>query len=205
MSGQGSGHKGGQQNHQSQKPLRLLRPSNQAGVPAHAAASTATEPLEDLQGINHEFFKTNGSKDQGLAREHPRWPDILVVDLLVLRKLLGLELIDFPDLIRSHDEFRNVQLRKRQMNSSKLPLGYHFLTKKDAMILALAVSRDPISTGPCNECGGDAHEPSVPLLLECRSVPNINGRACGNCELHNHRRECSFCELCFPTPSHADY
>jgi len=69
MSGQGSGHKGGQQNHQSQKPLRPLKPSNQAGVPAHAAASTATEPLEDLQGINHGFFKTNGSKNQGLARD----------------------------------------------------------------------------------------------------------------------------------------
>jgi hypothetical protein len=214
MSGQGSGHRGGQQHHLSQQPHHApgsstqAGPSNQAGAPTHPTGFAASDPrLNDLVGINHAFFHVaNGFKNQALARAHPRWPDILVVNLFVLRNLLGLDLIDFPgliefpDLLHSHDEFQNIQLR--QMNTAQ---HYHFHTKQDAMILALAVSRNTTVLGPCNHCQDHAHGPSNPFFFECRSQTSIFGGACGNCELHKMRKECSYCELYFQIPSHADY
>ncbi|PMD20192.1 hypothetical protein NA56DRAFT_705004 [Hyaloscypha hepaticicola] len=173
-------------NHQNSPSIN---PDHQPGSSIHAA-----DPFKRCKDFwSHDFaslYGGNGARDQVLARADDRLPDILVVNLFVLRYLLGIKLINFPDLIHTREKFRAVQLH--HMNYRNTPsLHYQFHTKEHAIALALAVSNTTL-LGPCNHCQDLFHEPSIPDLLPCRRLPNFMGQACGNCGLHNRIRECSF-------------
>jgi hypothetical protein len=166
MWGQGSGHGGGQQHHHSQQPHYPPGPSSQAG------------PSRD------------GGDGPALARVHDKWPDILVVNLSVLRQLLGADLVRFRELL-NEIQFREVKLRALD-RSEPFQRVKQSCTKEHGLILALAIAGE-MRMMRCNHCQHNDSEARTPVFHDCRRMHGLLDGACGNCILDGKKDSCSYC------------
>jgi hypothetical protein len=148
-----------------------------------AALPSVAERLLDIEGITDAYLAEGGAVL--VARVHPRWSDILIVNIACLRSLLGSEVNILPEATNATHTFRTVSL------ASQNRLGPPGLAQPPAtmrLAQALAIS---LFGATCPRTCLQCEEGSNPVLLECRRRAGYFGGACSECVLHGRRETCS--------------
>jgi len=161
--------------------------------PQSAALPSVAERLLDFVGITDAYL-VEGSATF-IARVHPRWSDILVVNIAYLRYLLGSNVNLFPEATNATHTFRTVSLASQNClgppGSAQRPVMNSRISQ--ALTLSLFGAACPIT---CLQC----EEGSNSVFLECRRQAGYAGGACNECVLHERGQTCSLGKaLCHET------
>jgi hypothetical protein len=161
--------------------------------PQSAALPSVAERLLDIEGITDGYL-VEGSATL-IARVHPRWSDILVVNIAYLRYLLGSNVNLFPEATNATHTFRTVSLASQ--NCLGPPGSAQRPVMNSRMSQALALS---LFGAACPRTCLQCEEGSNPVFLECRRQAGYAGGACNECVLHERGQMCSLGKaLCHET------